>query len=173
MPTFGRTEKVGDLSANDNQLSGDIKELEEYERQSKLADAQRLHLKVQSAFLFLYSRNSYHVCPSIQRLQMTELANSKINHLKVINNWRQFMRSSKLESLKRDLETLAQDHEREVDRKDALINMLIRSLDEAEEQSQTAQRAHFRQVDRLSSLHEQRLAALEIEFEVPHVFGLD
>ena len=48
MPTFGRTEKVGDLGATDNQLSGDIKELEEYERQSKLADAQRLHLKVRN-----------------------------------------------------------------------------------------------------------------------------
>jgi hypothetical protein len=44
------------------------------------------------------------------------------------------MRNSKLESLKRDVEVLAQDHEREVDRKDAIINMLIRNLEEADEQ---------------------------------------
>ena len=77
---------------------------------------------------------------------MTELANSKINHMKVINNWRQFMRSAKLESLKRDLEVLAQDHEREVDRKDAIINLLVRNLEESDEQIQTAQRRHMQQV---------------------------
>jgi hypothetical protein len=87
-----------------------------------------------------------------QKLQMTELANSKINHMKVINNWRQFMRASKLESLKRDLEVLAQDHEREVDRKDAIINLLVRNLEESDEQIQTAQRRHMQQVYRWVSL---------------------
>ena len=99
---------------------------------------------------------------------MTELANSKINHLKVINNWRQFMRSSKLESLKRDLEVLAQDHEREVDRQDAIVNMLMRSHEEADEQVQTAQRAHMHQIERLTEF-----ADLELTYSIGGQISFD
>jgi hypothetical protein len=55
--------------------------------------------------------------------------------------------------------------QREVDRKDAIINLLIRNLDEADEQMQVAQRAHMSQTDRLVDLHESRLTVLENEFE--------
>lgn len=44
------------------------------------------------------------------------------------------MRNLKLENLKNDMEVLAQDHERELDRKSALLSVLLRSLDEADEQ---------------------------------------
>jgi hypothetical protein len=51
MPAFGKKDKaggggIGAMGGTDAQLNDDIKQLEDYERQSKLADAQRTHLKV-------------------------------------------------------------------------------------------------------------------------------
>jgi hypothetical protein len=49
MPALGKTAKgkdANDAAVTSDVLNEDIKALEEYERQSKLADAQRQHLKV-------------------------------------------------------------------------------------------------------------------------------
>lgn len=67
-------------------------------------------------------------------MQAEELAYSKLNHLKVLNQWRTLMRNSKLEALKKEVEILAQDHEREVDRKDAIVNLITQNLNAADEQ---------------------------------------
>ena len=175
MPSLGKSKKSkdsNDAAVTSDQLNDDIKALEDYERQSKLADAQRQHLKVRSPSRSAGPRQSRpHVFPVVcvcmraQRMQATELTNTKLNHLKVLNQWRTFMRNNKLENLKRDIEVLAQDHEREVDRKDAIINLLLRNLEESDEQLQVAQRSHLSQTDRLVSLHESRLTVLENEFE--------
>jgi hypothetical protein len=55
-----------------------------------------------------------------------EVKNSKINKLKIQNQWRKIMRLTKAESLKKDVEILSQNHERDVDRKDAILQMLDR-----------------------------------------------
>ncbi|CAM9207396.1 unnamed protein product [Heterosigma akashiwo] len=81
-----------------------------------------------------------------------EQKNSKTNQLKIQNQWRKIMRLAKVESLKKDIEILSQNHERDVDRKDAIIQMLDRDLEEAEDQFQTALRAHLRNLDRLIDL---------------------
>lgn len=94
-----------------------------------------------------------------------EQKNSKTNQLKIQNQWRKIMRLAKVESLKKDIEILSQNHERDVDRKDAIIQMLDRDLEEAEDQFQTALRAHLRNLDRLIDLQDSRLLALEQEFE--------
>lgn len=60
-----------------------------------------------------------------QRLE-EENRNSKINNLKILNQWRKIMRLAKAESLKKDVEILSQNHERDVDRKDAILQMLDR-----------------------------------------------
>ena len=57
-----------------------------------------------------------------------------------------------VESLRKDIEILSQNHERDVDRKDAIIQMLDRDLEEAEEQFQMALRSHLQNVDRLIDL---------------------
>lgn len=57
-----------------------------------------------------------------------ETKNSKINNLKILNQWRKIMRLAKSESLKKDIEILSQNHERDVDRKDAILQMLDRYL---------------------------------------------
>jgi dynein regulatory complex subunit 2 len=60
-----------------------------------------------------------------------EAKNSKMNGLKILNQWRKIMRLAKAESLKKDVEILSQNHERDVDRKDAILQMLDRLLNTA------------------------------------------
>jgi hypothetical protein len=55
-----------------------------------------------------------------------ETRNTRINKLKIQNQWRKIMRLTKTESLKKDVEVLSQNHERDVDRKDAILQMLDR-----------------------------------------------
>lgn len=94
-----------------------------------------------------------------------EAKNSKINNFKILNQWRKVMRLAKAESLKKDIEILSQNHERDVDRKDAILQMLDRDLEEAEDQYQMTLRTHLVNMDTLIQLHDSRLYALERSFE--------
>jgi hypothetical protein len=89
---------------------------------------------------------------------------SKVNSLKITNQWRKIMRIAKAEALKKDIEILSQNHERDVDRKDAILQMLDRDLEEAEDQYQMALRTHLVNLDTLIKLHDSRLYALERNF---------
>jgi hypothetical protein len=51
---------------------------------------------------------------------------AKLNLAKIQNQWRKLMRLAKVETLRKDLEIMSQNHEREVDMKDAIIQMLDR-----------------------------------------------
>jgi hypothetical protein len=62
-----------------------------------------------------------------QRME-SEVRNGKINSLKILNQWRKIMRLAKAEALKKDIEILSQNHERDVDRKDAILQMLDRLI---------------------------------------------
>ena len=95
----------------------------------------------------------------------SEKQNSRMNRLKIQNQWRKIMRLAKVESLRKDIEILSQNHERDVDRKDAIIQMLDRDLEEAEDQFQMALRAHLQNMDELIDLQDTRLLTLEQEFE--------
>ncbi|KAG5192465.1 flagellar associated protein [Tribonema minus] len=101
----------------------------------------------------------------LQRRMEAEERNSRTNRLKIQNQWRKIMRLAKVESLRRDIEILSQNHERDVDRKDAIIQMLDRDLEEAEDQYQTALRAHLHGMDGLIDLQDARLLSLERHFE--------
>ena len=101
----------------------------------------------------------------IHAMMAIEQKNTHINRLKIQNQWRKIMRLAKLEQLRKDIEILSQSHERDVDRKDAILQMLDRDLEEAEEQYQMAHRAHLQNVDKLIDIHDARLLALENEFE--------
>lgn len=90
---------------------------------------------------------------------------SRMNKLKIQNHWRKIMRLVKVEALRKEVEIRSQNHERDVDRKDAIIQMLDRDLEEAEEQFQMALRSHLLNVDQLIDLQDERLLALEKEFE--------
>ena len=90
---------------------------------------------------------------------------SSTNRLMIQNQWRKIMRLAKVESLRKEIEIMSQNHERDVDRKDAVIQMLDRDLEEAEEQYQMALRSHLQNIDLLIDLQDSRLLALENEFE--------
>lgn len=94
-----------------------------------------------------------------------ELAMSKMNRQKVMNNWIKIMRLAKVDEMRREVEIISQSHERDVDRKDAILQMYDRDLDEAEEQFQLALRFHLRVLDKLIELQDERLQQLEGEFE--------
>jgi hypothetical protein len=63
---------------------------------------------------------------NIRRRMEDEAKISKVNSLKILNQWRKIMRLAKAEALKKDIEILSQNHERDVDRKDAILQMLDR-----------------------------------------------
>jgi hypothetical protein len=89
---------------------------------------------------------------------------SKINGIKIHNQWRKIMRLAKVEDLRKDIEILSQNHEREVDRKDAIIQMLDRDLEDSEEQYQMALRSHLLVVDALIDLQYSRVKSLDETF---------
>lgn len=63
-----------------------------------------------------------------------EQRNSRANSLKIQTIYRKIMRINKVDGLRKEIEILSQNHERDVDRKDAIIQMLDRDLEEAEDQ---------------------------------------
>mmetsp|Transcript_38 Transcript_38/g.80 ORF Transcript_38/g.80 Transcript_38/m.80 type:complete len:514 (+) Transcript_38:199-1740(+) len=100
----------------------------------------------------------------LRRRMEDEAKISRVNSLKITNQWRKIMRIAKAEALKKDIEILSQNHERDVDRKDAILQMLDRDLEEAEDQYQMALRTHLVNLDTLIKLHDSRLYALERNF---------
>lgn len=108
-----------------------------------------------------------------RRLKREHLRNSiqeeqkitNFNNKKLLTEWRKIMRMAKTDELKREIEIFSQNHEREVDSKDAVMQMLDRDLEEAEEQYQTALRNYMIHVDRLLLLQETRLQGLDEEFK--------
>eukprot|EP01038_Epipyxis_sp_PR26KG_P008264 gene8264-11184_t len=100
----------------------------------------------------------------LRRRMEDEAKISKVNSLKIMNQWRKIMRLAKAEALKKDIEIQSQNHERDVDRKDAILQMLDRDLEEAEDQYQMTLRTHLVNIDALIKLHDSRLYALERNF---------
>merc|ERR1719499_2254431 len=90
-----------------------------------------------------------------------EMKNTRHNMSKLQESWLKIMRSAKTKQLKKQVEIISQNHERDVDRRDAILQMLDRDLDEAEEQHQVAVRSHLLNVDRLLEIQQSRLLALE------------
>merc|ERR1712137_1293466 len=90
---------------------------------------------------------------------------------KIQESWLKIMRSAKTRQLKKQVEIISQNHERDVDRRDAVLQMLDRDLDEAEEQHQVAVRSHLLNVDRLLEIQQSRMNALEDDFK-QHVAAL-
>ncbi len=89
----------------------------------------------------------------------------RVNRLKLLNQWRKIMRLCKVEEMRHEIEVLSQNHEREVDRKDAIIQILDRDLDDSDAQLMVAMRSHVLMVDRLTDRHDERLSAADFEFE--------
>jgi len=74
------------------------------------------------------------------------------------------MRIAKTEQLRNEIEIYSQNNQRELDSKEAMLQMLDKNLDEADEQYQMALRNHLIHIDELIALQDSRLAAMETEF---------
>jgi hypothetical protein len=59
--------------------------------------------------------------------QLREQKYAHINGIKIHNQWRKIMRMAKVEELRKQIEVLSQNHEREVDRQDAVIQVSSRA----------------------------------------------
>tara|TARA_B100000780_G_C20993123_1_gene397202 strand:- start:46 stop:870 length:825 start_codon:yes stop_codon:yes gene_type:complete len=149
---FGKQVKgaAGGVSAGTNGAGGEAQLRDKLQREAEMELKRRYAMKA-------------------RRRLKTELAReakfSQTNRLMIQNQWRKIMRLAKVESLRKDIEIMSQNHERDVDRKDAVIQMLDRDLEEAEEQYQMALRSHLQNIDTLIDLQDSRLLALENEFE--------
>ena len=88
------------------------------------------------------------------------------NRMKILYYWRKVLRLAKTEQLKKEIQIFQQNHDREIDAKDAILQMLDRDLDEAEEQYQMALRNHLIHVDDLIALQQSRLRGLDEEFKL-------
>lgn len=55
--------------------------------------------------------------------QQREQTYAKINTMKIHSQWRKIMRMAKVEELRKEIEIFSQNHERDVDRKDAVIQV--------------------------------------------------
>ena len=75
-----------------------------------------------------------------------------LNRMKILTHWRKVLRLAKTEHLKKIIQIYQQNHDREVDAKDAILQMYDRDLDEAEEQYQMALRNHLIHIDDLIAL---------------------
>ncbi len=75
------------------------------------------------------------------------------------------MRIAKTEQLKNEMEIYSQNNQREMDSKEAFIQMLDKNLDEAEDQYQIALRNHLIHIENLIALQDARLRGLQEEFE--------
>jgi dynein regulatory complex subunit 2 len=102
---------------------------------------------------------------NLKDAMVEEHKTAHFNRMKILTHWRRIMRVAKTEELKREIQIYQQNHDREVDAKDAIIYMLDRDLEESEEQFQMALKNHKIRIDQLISIQKSRLEGLKMEFE--------
>jgi len=96
---------------------------------------------------------------------MKEEKSSKFNLTKLQNQWRVILREMKSNELKKDIEILSQTFERIIDRKDSILKSLVKDLDEAEEQYQTAIKSHLQNLRKLLDFQSERLTNADEEYD--------
>ena len=100
----------------------------------------------------------------LRQKQLNEERYARTNMMKIHSQWRKIMRQAKVDDLRSDIEILSQNHERDVDRKDAITQMFDRDLEDSEEQYQMALRGHSQIVDSLMDLQYMRMKDLHENF---------
>ncbi|KAG9390175.1 Sperm tail [Carpediemonas membranifera] len=90
---------------------------------------------------------------------------SAVNKRLVQEKYVSMLKEKKADELRHALETVAIDHGRHIDSKDAIIQMLDRYLDLAEEQYQRILRAHLTTLDRLTAVSDRTLGRLASKFK--------
>lgn len=88
----------------------------------------------------------------------------RLNETKLITKWRDILRNSKSEELKKDIQILSQTFGRMVDKKNALVEALVYDLEQAEKQHRHAARQHDDNLEQVCDLHRLRLVVLQDEY---------
>lgn len=86
------------------------------------------------------------------------------NKKKLLTYWRKIMRIAKTEELKNEIDVYSQNNQRELDSKEAFIQMIDKNLDEAEDQYQMALLNHLIHIENLTAVQEARIRGLQEEF---------
>ena len=94
-----------------------------------------------------------------------EMQYSRINRMKLLNDWRVIMRIAKIDEIRKYLTLYMQIFERDLDDKDAILQMLDRDISEAEDHYNIALTNHFIHIRQLVSLQDSRVKGLFKEFE--------
>ena len=94
-----------------------------------------------------------------------EIEHSKINRMKLMNDWRVIMRIAKIDEIRKYLNLFMQIFERDLDDKDAILQMLDRDISEAEDHYNIALTNHFIHIKQLINLQDSRVKGLFREFE--------
>ena len=101
----------------------------------------------------------------MQELMEEEAQFSKESLREVQMRWVELLRREKYIELSAEVEVLRQTYDKTLDRKNAVIEMLMNDLNEAEEQYKLALRTHLQNIDSLIELQNQRMSDLDAEYE--------
>jgi len=94
-----------------------------------------------------------------------EIKFSKINKMKLLSDWRTIMRIAKIDELRKFIQLHMQNFERDLDNKDAILQMLNKDIEEAEEQYNIALTNNFIHIKTLTELQDSRIRGLFQEFD--------
>ena len=101
----------------------------------------------------------------LKKIYEQEIEHSRINRMKLMNDWRVIMRIAKIDEIRKYLTLYMQIFERDLDDKDAILQMLDRDISEAEDHYNIALTNHFIHIRQLINLQESRVKGLFREFE--------
>jgi hypothetical protein len=101
----------------------------------------------------------------INYLVEEEIKFSKINKMKLLSDWRTIMRIAKIDELRKFIQLHMQNFERDLDNKDAILQMLNKDIEEAEEQYNIALTNNFIHIKTLTELQDSRIRGLFQEFD--------
>ena len=101
----------------------------------------------------------------ITNLVEEEIKFSRVNKIKLLNDWRIIMRIAKIDELRKDITLYLKNFNRDLDNKDAILQMIDADIDEAEEQYQIALNNHFIHLQQLTNLQDSRVKGLFKEFD--------
>ena len=102
----------------------------------------------------------------LEKIYEQEIEYSKINRMKLLYDWKIIMRIAKVDEIRKYLTLYMQIFERDLDDKDAILQMIDRDILEAEDHYNIALTNHFIHVKQLVQLQDSRIKGLFKEFEI-------
>lgn len=94
-----------------------------------------------------------------------DLKLTKLNQIKLTTQWRKIMRLVKTESLKKEIEILAEVHEKNLARKDSIIEAMLHDLQKSEEQIVATSESRSKQTKEMIQIQESGLHILESSYK--------